>query len=641
MRMKWWLVCAALLGMPGSLQGQFSGDVLGAHDMGPGGQSPVKGGLPPCQFCHAPHSGNGKGPLWAQTYSSQTYTLYRSTTTPTQTMEQPPIGAPSSLCLSCHDGTIAPGQTVPYGKIQMQGNMSASDILGTSLQNSHPFSFNMLKDQADLVASLISKGQTQDPLQKVTLINGNVECESCHTPHIQDADAVSLNFLVRNSSGGTLCLSCHGTSPRTVNSEPNPLVAWPISAHATIPNVILPAAHVGPYATVAQNACTSCHVEHNANGPARLLRSATPPPANLDPYTQNCITCHNGNSNITPSVANVYAEFSKMSYHPYPSYPAGNDAHDTAEAILLNNNRHATCADCHNPHGGQQVTTFTPPPLIRPSQTGANGISAGDGITPVSPAQNQYENCLRCHGTSTGKPSTSKFGYLPVWYVSNPADPGNIIPQFAATASSSHPVTHTSSSTYPQPSLLPYMSKLDGISQARQMGTQIFCTDCHNSDDNREFGGVGPNGPHGSKWAHLLERRYEFSRAPGPGQRITNLYPNPDLTVNGPYAMCGKCHDLAGNIIHNTSWSQHSIHINAGFTCSTCHTAHGIAGRNGNVSGDRLVNFDLNVVAPNGGMPISYNGSTNTCALVCHEMAHNPNGTVAPTMLHSGFSLKQ
>ncbi len=168
--------------------------------------------------------------------------VYRSTTDATQTMEQPPIGAPSSLCLSCHDGTVAPGQTVPYGKIQMQGKMSASDILGTSLQNSHPFSFNKLKDQADLVASLISKGQTQDPLQKVTLINGNVECESCHNPHVQNGDAVSLNFLVRNSAGGAMCLSCHGTSPRTVNSKPNPLVPWPTSAHATISNAILPAA---------------------------------------------------------------------------------------------------------------------------------------------------------------------------------------------------------------------------------------------------------------------------------------------------------------------------------------------------------------------------------------------------------------
>ena len=54
--------------------------------------------------------------------------------------------------------------------------------------------------------------------------------------------------------------------------------------------------------------------------------------------TQNCITCHNGNNNISPALSNVYAEFSKTSYHPFPS---GTNTHDTAEAILLNNNRHA------------------------------------------------------------------------------------------------------------------------------------------------------------------------------------------------------------------------------------------------------------------------------------------------------------
>ena len=173
------------------------------------------------------------------------------------------------------------------------------------------------------------------------------------------------------------------------------------------------------------------------------------------------------------------------------------------------------------------------------------------------------------------------------------------------------------------------------------MGTQIFCTDCHNSDDNREFGGPGPNGPHGSKWTHILERRYEFSQAPGPGQRITNLYPNPDLTVTGPYAMCGKCHNLASQIVQNTSWTLHSSHINAGFTCSTCHTAHGMGGNNPNISGERLVNFDLNVVASNGGMAISYNRAKNTCVLVCHENVHNTNGTVTPMILRNIPGLKK
>ena len=156
------------------------------------------------------------------------------------------------------------------------------------------------------------------------------------------------------------------------------------------------------------------------------------------------------------------------------------------------------------------------------------------------------------------------------------------------------------------------------------------CLACHNSDDSREFGGAGANGPHGSKWTHLLERRYEFSQAPAPGQLITNLFPNPDVTVNGPYAMCGKSHDLPNNILANTSWNQHALHVSQyGFSCSVCHTAHGMGATSPTFTGERLVNFDANVVAPNAGTPIGYNRSTNTCSLTCHNAAQSANGTVA------------
>ena len=104
--------------------------------------------------------------------------------------------------------------------------------------------------------------------------------------------------------------------------------------------------------------------------------------------------------------------------------------------------------------------------------------------------------------------------------------------------------------------------------------------------------------------------------------------------------MCGKCHNLV-QILQNTSWNQHSSHISAGFACSTCHTAHGLGGSNGNVSGERLVNFDMNVVAPNGGMSISYNRAANTCTLVCHEIAHNLNGSVSPMVLRNGPGVKK
>jgi hypothetical protein len=289
--------------------------------------------------------------------------------------------------------------------------------------------------------------------------------------------------------------------------------------------------------------------------------------------------------------------------------------------MLLNQNRHATCADCHNSHTANQVVTFPLPPAIRASQNLIPGISALDGITVLKPAVNQYENCLRCHGNSSGKVTNpAVFGYLPVRLVVS-ADPLNVIPEFSVAATSSHPVTHDRTSPLTQPSLRANMLNLDGATPGRAMGTRILCTDCHNSDDNREFGGTGANGPHGSKWFHVLERRYEFSQAAVPGGNIANLFPNPDLSVLGPYALCGKCHDLT-QIMSNSSFSEHARHINDGFSCSVCHTAHGMGANSGSISGERLVNFDAAVVAPNNGTPISYNRTTNTCSLMCHNHAH-------------------
>lgn len=593
---------------------QFSGDVLGQHNLSPGGSSPVRGGLSaPCLYCHAPHSGTGGiTPLWNQTLSTQTYTTYQSTTYHETGLPKLVLGADSNLCLSCHDGSIAPGQTVAYGKWPMTGSMKAGDNFGTDLSSSHPFSLALpLKDSPDLVVSLYSKGTTADPTGAVKLISGNIECTSCHNGHVEATDVVGLNFLVRDASAGQLCLACHEPGNRTVNSQSNYLAGWTNSIHATAANKTANqnGVNLGPYPTVALNACAACHMEHNAPGAARLLRNKN---------ENDCIACHGTASSISPAALDVFAEFAK-SAHPF--FTTGG-THDAGETALLNQNRHATCVDCHNPHAANKVSAFLPPPGLRPSQAGIEGISAVDGVTVLNPAVNQFENCLRCHGTSTGKTvNPATFGYLPVWAVAAP-DPLNVIPQLAQIASSSHPVTHDRSSPYPQPSLRAFMMNEDGVTPGRTMGTRILCTDCHNSDDNREFGGTGPNGPHGSKWSHILERRYEFSQAPLPGQLITNLFPNPDLSASGPYALCAKCHDLA-NVSSNASFSGHALHINDGFSCSVCHTGHGLGAPSGTITGERLVDFDLKVVAPAGTAPISYTRATNTCILTCHNHAHS------------------
>ena len=663
------LLCALAMLFPRT-RTLLAQDVIGMHDLSPSGTSPIKGGLSgSCYYCHTPHSGlNGTGgvnqtPLWDQTLSSvRTYTLYSATTNQTNGTLIP--GSNSTLCLSCHDGTvggstgISPGHLVPYGTLAMSGNWYSGDMLGTDLSTMHPFNFVLpLVAAPDLLPSLVGPSpSTGNPA--VQLFNGNVECGSCHNPHVEDTDP-SGYFLVVDNTNGALCLACHSTVPagsgmgmvsvkhsmagtaagtapsaRTEGSNTNPLAGWQTSIHAIATNQVAPQVvresnfeglnriapimrreSLGTYGTVARNACASCHAMHNAQGKNSLLHATS---------DATCLTCHDGSSNISPPIPNILAEMTTPKHGHV--FSVGDNPHRPNEPVLLNQGLHVTCVDCHNPHADQRVTNFSAAPTVRPSQAGVAGISATDGKTVVSPAVDQYQICLRCHGTSTGKQTNINFGYLPRRVVSAP-DPLDVIPEFDSMAVSSHPVFQDRRSMLPQPSLRPYMLDLDGKTPGRAMGNRILCTDCHNSDDNREFGGTGPNGPHGSIFPHILERRYEFSMAPTPGALVTNLFPNPDLSAvgganGGPYALCAKCHDLS-RIMSNESWDGHWRHVvQDGFSCSVCHTTHGVPAQSGSISGERLVNFDANVVAPNGPVPISYNRATNSCSLVCHNHAH-------------------
>ena len=195
--------------------------------------------------------------------------------------------------------------------------------------------------------------------------------------------------------------------------------------------------------------------------------------------------------------------------------------------------------------------------------------------------------------------------------------------QFAHGATSSHPVMRDAGSLA-RPSLLKAMWDIGSAVQGRAISLRILCTDCHNNDNARAFGGTGPNGPHGSKNDHILERRYLISQiGPGasPGSMIVNLNPKPilDSSPAAPYALCAKCHDL--NYINSgASWTGHTVHIQMGFSCSVCHSAHGVPAGTSSVSGSALVSFDMNVVGNNMNLPVSYNSST--CTLTCHQEAH-------------------
>jgi hypothetical protein len=615
------LIVALLL--PFSIRGfaqdvAITNDVLGLHNLS-SGANPMSGqNANACSYCHVPHRAvESKTPLWNQTLSTASYTMYASPTAQ-NTETAPVLGSTSLLCLSCHDGTVAVGQTVAYGSLKMSAN-TFTGVLGTKLDTSHPFSIQLpIKDVSSLVSTLASSGATKDPAVK--LVNGNIECNTCHEVHNQYIDRKQPEFLVRVNSSGQLCLACHETAPRTVNGRSNPLAAWSGSVHATSTVQVAPKAGLGGYATVAEFACGSCHVQHNASGPGLLAKSNVSV-ANVDTTSEACVTCHSGSDNLATPTLNIVADLQKNDPHPFADT---NNVHNLGEATVLDRNRHATCADCHNAHAATPTSNFGAAPAVRASQSGVTGVAVDGSIQPT--VANQYENCMRCHGSSEGKQSLSKYGYMPARGLFT-GDTLNVALEFNLTASSAHPVMRNSTNIS-QPSLLSYMWDLTGKIQKREMGNRILCTDCHNSDSNREFGGSGANGPHGSKNDHILERTYVISTvnpgtlpAAGPGSLINNLTPNPPVDPGAsPFALCAKCHDLT-NVMSNVSFASHASHVNKGVSCSVCHSAHGVPSGTTGVNGRRLVNFDLNVVAPFSNQ-LSYNPD-GTCTLTCHMTDHN------------------
>ena len=159
------------------------------------------------------------------------------------------------------------------------------------MQSSHPFSLALpLKDNIDLAASLAANGKTADPTGAVKLIKGNVECTSCHNPHVQAKDLVSQNFLVKDSSSGAVVPGLprsHAAGGRP--GKPAGRLGHQRARHVDQQDLALSPV-LGSYTTVAADACISCHTPHN--GPAtgcaccaarmnRLASPATTAPTSL------------------------------------------------------------------------------------------------------------------------------------------------------------------------------------------------------------------------------------------------------------------------------------------------------------------------------------------------------------------------
>ena len=187
-----------------------------------------------CVFCHTPHGGDQSAgaPLWNHALSNATYTPYSSLSMDANPLPGPP-GASSKVCLSCHDGTLAVGTVgVLEGKSPVNIAMSGTGIsgvmaagagtatgytrnLGIDLSNDHPISFNYdttlggsTGSDGELRAPPVSDGsgtivvgnRTTGVQPNFPLENNQVQCITCHDPHIMDTVTTNppLKFLRGN-----------------------------------------------------------------------------------------------------------------------------------------------------------------------------------------------------------------------------------------------------------------------------------------------------------------------------------------------------------------------------------------------------------------------------------------------------------
>lgn len=195
----------------------WAGSIVGTqHDLS--GNTYTGGEI--CIVCHTPHNADvsqGDAPLWNHTATTQTYTLYESSSLDAADLDQP--AGVSKLCLSCHDGTVAIDSfgTTPTNTSFMTGDPA---IGSDGLSNDHPVSFtydtalaNLDGELADPATTTVTVGTTPSrtgTLAEVMLFgagNDQIECSSCHDVH--NTLAAGPKLLLVNQAGSALCLTCH------------------------------------------------------------------------------------------------------------------------------------------------------------------------------------------------------------------------------------------------------------------------------------------------------------------------------------------------------------------------------------------------------------------------------------------------
>lgn len=528
------------------------------HDLSAKGPGPVRAESETevCVFCHTPHKALDEGPLWNHALSTAVYTPYGSSTAKAAVGQ--PTGS-SRLCLSCHDGTVALGRVASRRKDIAMANGVADRLqgranLGSDLSDDHPVSFTYDHSLTAAKGELHSV-ETLDRRVRMDS-EGRMQCTACHDPHNNQFG----NFLTMDNRESALCTTCHDTRYWIDSTHRASRAAWNGAGLDPWPQ--------SSQNSVSANGCGNCHSVHGAGSGPRLMTFAD--------EEQVCAVCHGGNV----AQKNIQSEFAKRSVHPVAS-TAG--VHDPTEGAIPAS-RHVSCVDCHNPHASKRISAAAMP-SVSGALAGVAGVNAaGAAVEQIS---REHELCFRCHSDGGGGSMES---------ITRKVETPNMRRLFDVGNASYHPVIGVRKN--------PNVPSL--IAPRWTTASLMNCTDCHNNDQAPAAGGTGPNGPHGSAFAPLLERNLERSDF---GQESA-----------GAYALCYKCHSR-DSILADESFKGHRLHVvDAQTACTTCHDPHGV------VSAKQLINFNTRYVSPSSRGELNFVDKgpfRGSCSLTCHGRDHD------------------
>ncbi|MBI5608919.1 MAG: hypothetical protein HY902_08550 [Deltaproteobacteria bacterium] len=306
-----------------------------------------------CVFCHTTHQAGREGPLWNVEPSHRVYRPYQGSEGGV------PRGQPdgsSKLCLSCHDGLVAPLirrlPAVNNGTKPLQLQPSLDRTAG-DLATSHPVSTSYMASTARLQwqllpAALVLRQATPGAAAPIDP-QGRIQCTSCHDPH----NNRNGNFLRLPQEGDRLCRSCH--DPRGYDA----------------------AAHVGSQSNGQKMGCSTCHVSHGAVLGTAMLRATEP---------VLCIHCHREQVRSTTLITGGH----------------GAIQHGERRSV-----QRVECSTCHDPHVVKARATWDRsfltdprdrmgrPRLILSEETPFSGTA-----DPLNAYRSSPVFCLSCHDGS-------------------------------------------------------------------------------------------------------------------------------------------------------------------------------------------------------------------------------------------------